>query len=116
MLKLFTVILEIFFMSIVILTSLDRQSVDIAFKKRQIKIGFRFIGTFSWGSLFQALFKLFLIFKNLEFDLKFTFAISVADIVDNVNVKYACIIVGSYVNQILHLKVGVHGQITSSYT
>ena len=56
------------------------------------------------------------IFSNLEFGLKFTFTISVTGVVDNVNVGYACITTGIYVNQIVCLKVRLHWLITSITT
>ena len=54
------------------------------------------------------------IFSNLEFGLKFT--ISITGVVDNVNVRNGCIFRGTYVDQIVRLKVGVHWLITSNTT
>ena len=84
-------------MSIISLTSLDCQSVDIAFKKRQIKGGFflNLLGLLV-GAQYSTLLELLAIFSDLEFGLKFTFTISVTGVVDNVNVGYACITTGIY--------------------
>ena len=60
--------------------------------------------------------ELLAIFSNLEFGLKFTFTISVTGVVDNVNVGYACIIMGIYVDRIMRLKVRVHWLIASITT
>ena len=42
--------------------------------------------------------ELLTICSNLEFGLKFTFTISVTDVVDNVTVGYACITTGIYMD------------------
>ena len=57
--------------------------------------------------------ELLAIFSNLKFGLKFTFTISVTGVVDNVNVGYACITTGIYVDRIVCLKVRVHWLIAS---
>ena len=100
------------------LIGLSRHSVDIAFRKRRIKIRFclSFIGTFSWGSIFLYFWNVWQNFSNVEFGLRFTFTISVPGVVDNVNVRYACISMGTYVNQIVLLKLGMYWLITSSTT
>ena len=70
-------------MSIISLTGLGCQSVDIAFKKRQIKVGF-FLDLLGLlvGAQYSNLFGTFGDFYNLEFGLKFTFTISVSGVVD----------------------------------
>ena len=50
------------------------------------------------GLNFPIFFELWAIYSDLEFGLKFTFAILVIGVVDNVNVGYACITTGIYVN------------------
>ena len=62
------------------------------------------------------LLELLTICSNLEFGLKFTFTISVTDVVDNVTVGYACITTGIYMDRIVCLKVRVHWLITSITT
>ena len=53
--------------------------------------------------------ELLTIFSDLEFGLKFTFTISVTGVVDNVDVGYAYITTGIYVDRIVCLKVRVPG-------
>ena len=60
--------------------------------------------------------ELLTIFSDLEFGLKFTFTISVTGVVDNVDVGYAYITTGIYVDRIVCLKVRVHWLITSITT
>ena len=63
------------------------------------------------------LFELLAIFSSLEFDLKFTFTISVTGTgVDDVNVGYACITTEICVDRIVCLKVSVYWLITSITT
>ena len=57
--------------------------------------------------------ELLTIFKYLECGFKFTFTIAVTGVVDNVNVGYACITTGIYVDRIVCLKKRVHWLITS---
>ena len=68
------------------------------------------------GFNIPTLLELLAIFSNLEFGFKFTFTISVTAVVDDVNVGYACITTGIYVDQRVCLKVGVHWLITSTTT
>ena len=105
------------FTSIISLTGLGCQSVDIAFKKRQIKVGFflNLLGLLV-GVQYSSRLGLLAIFGNLEFIKKFTFTISVTGLLDNVNVGYACITMGIYVDRIVCLKVRVHWLITSITT
>ena len=56
------------------------------------------------------------IFSNLEFGFEFTFAISVIGVVDNTNVRYACISTKPYMDETVRLKVGVHWLVSSSTT
>ena len=93
------------------------QSVDIAFKKRQIKVGF-FLNLLRLlvGAQYSNLLELLAIFSYLDFGLKFTSTISVTGVVDIVNVGYACITTGIYVDRIACLKVRVHLLITSITT
>ena len=56
------------------------------------------------------------IFSDLDFGLKFTFAISASGVIDNVNVGHAFITTRIYVDQTVCLRVGVHWLVTSSPT
>ena len=71
---------------------------------------------FSWGLNIPTFLKLLAIFSDLKFSLKFAFTISVTGVVNNVNVGYASITTGIYVDRIVCLKVKAHWLITSSTT